>query len=86
MRFSDFFLLSWILEANEQGNLEKEPSVIAYIITFILMYFPIILLTSLILTILKIDTYFLIFKIVTIGYCILFLIFVIFNIIFRLKK
>ena len=86
MRFSDFFLLSWILEDNEQSNLEKEPSVISYIITFILMYFPIILLTSLILTILKIDTYFLIFKIVTIGYCILFLIFVIFNIIFRLRK
>lgn len=86
MRFSDFFLLSWILEDNEQSNLEKEPSVIAYIITFILMYFPIILLTSLIITILKIDTYAPIFKIVTIGYCILFLIVVVFNIIFRLIK
>lgn len=88
MNLFDYVLFMWIYDyvVYDEIKIKKEPSFISCILSFILLYIPILLIISLITEIFNITKFENVFKIFTIIYIILFMINIVLIAIHKVKK
>lgn len=88
MNLFDYVLFMWIYDyvVSDEIKIKKEPRFISCILSFILLYIPILLTISLITEIFNITKFENVFKIFTIIYIILFMINIVLITIHKVKK
>lgn len=86
MSFFDYVFLFWVTEYLNKKEKENKPSIILCVLSFILLYVPILCVFSMLSSLFKIKDLTKIFEIFTTIYIILFFINLILIIIYKIKK